>query len=368
VSNPSAQTYKTSGTYSYQLGISNATGTVTYPTSITVKNSGGTTISGWSCTSAGVVTVPAATTAGSYTVTGNITVSASTNYNAVSATSKTWTVTINKADQSAPTATDSTVKYHNTATGSASGGGGQGTLYYKADVNGGTSYGSATTTAPSRSTVGTTKYIAYWGGNSNYNVSPNSVAKSLVVNKATDQSVSVTLTERNYTGSAQIIASATSHGCTYYLGTGTSSAVSSWASASTSITATNAGTYYIWYKGTADGNHSADIASTYKGSVKINQIDPTITAPTAKSGLIYNGSAQTLYNAGSNTTAGSFSYSNGTRTEVGTQTVSWTFTPTDTTNYKTKSGSFTGTISTNFKPSGSDALITSDSKYFCSKP
>jgi hypothetical protein len=58
VSNPSAQTYKTSGTYSYQLGISGATGTVTYPTSITVKNSGGTTISGWSCTSAGVVTVP----------------------------------------------------------------------------------------------------------------------------------------------------------------------------------------------------------------------------------------------------------------------------------------------------------------------
>jgi len=128
VSNPAAQTYKSSGTYSYQLGISGATGTVTYPTSITVKNSGGTAVSGWSCTSAGVVTVPAGTTAGNYTVTGNITVATSTNYNSVGATSKTWTITISKANQSAPTATGATVVYHNTATATASGGGGQGTL------------------------------------------------------------------------------------------------------------------------------------------------------------------------------------------------------------------------------------------------
>ena len=330
VSNPAAQTYKASGTYSYQLGISGATGTVTYPTSITVKNSGGTTISGWSCTAAGVVTVPAATTAGAYTVTGNITVATSTNYNAVSATSKTWTVTINKANQSAPTATGATVAYHNTATASASGGGGFGTLTW--------------TNGNSRTAVGSQSTAAYWSGDANHNASPNSNSVTLQVNKATDQSVTVTLTNRNYTGSAQVVASATSHGCKYYLGFGSSStsAATSWFNSS--ISKKDAGTYYIWYEGTADGNHSADIAATYKGTVKINKIDPTYVAPTAKTGLSYTGSAQTLYNTGTNTTAGSFSYSGGSQTNAGTYTVSWTFTPTDTTNYNTKSGSFQVTI------------------------
>ena len=96
VSNPAAKTFSTSS-QTAQLGISGATGTVTYPTSITVKNSGGTSVSGWSCTSAGVVTIPASQTVGTYTVTGNITVAEATNYYAVGATSKSWTITINRA-------------------------------------------------------------------------------------------------------------------------------------------------------------------------------------------------------------------------------------------------------------------------------
>ena len=749
VSNPSAQTYKTSGTYSYQLGISGATGTVTYPTSITVKNSDGTTISGWSCTSAGVVTVPQGTNAGSYTVTGNITVATSTNYNAVSATSKTWTITINKAAGSVttkptaksltytgnaqalvnagsgtgtiqyslnsssgfsnsiptgtaagtyivyfyaaastnynqstptenvsvtigeksisiPTPTGYSAQYdgsaHTATFGSCTGASitkyrystnnsswtestsnpsltNVGTLYTQAYYTAGTNYtgsgwsssatisisrnksasasasnktyngttesnGTAQTgvtgsnvswtgttsatnagsytayatptsnyawsdgtyaqktiswsiarrgqTAPvlngasavfhntatatvktagtvsgstaaapgtltwsnqSRTAVGSQTATAYYAATTtNFSASPSSAGVTVEITKASDASVSVTLSGTlTYSRSAQTLATATSHGCTYYLALGSNGSTaptSGWTNGS--LTATNAGTYYIWYKGTKDGNHSNDIGATYKGSVTINKvtpvistnpsntsptyngsaqnllsggaykhsssdstavagtfsyqqgtnagsyanptwsftptdttnynstsgtrsgttttiaaqslssvtitlswtsksyngnvqvptatvksgsttltsgtyytlsysnsssknagsysitasatsnysftavsasysitkIDPTYSAPTAKSGLIYNGSAQTLYNAGSNTTAGSFSYSNGTRTNAGSQTVSWTFTPTDTTNYNTKSGSFNVSIAT----------------------
>ena len=109
VSNPPAQNYKDGNTtnYSFQLAMSGNTGTVTYPTSITVKK-GSTTISGWSCTSAGVVTVPYTQDSGSYTVTGNVTCAASSdgNYKAVTAgQSRTWTVTINQASDASVTPT-----------------------------------------------------------------------------------------------------------------------------------------------------------------------------------------------------------------------------------------------------------------------
>ena len=104
------------------------------------------------------------------------------------------------------------------------------------------------------------------------------------------------------------------------------------------------------YGGTTVGSYNVTITgigsyrNSASGTFSITKANPSYTAPTAKSGLTYSGSSQTLYNAGSNTTAGSFSYSNGTRTSAGSQTVSWSFTPTDTNNYNSVSGSFTGTI------------------------
>ena len=190
--------------------------------------------------------------------------SGNSNYNP-SSYSNEVTLSIVKADQSAPTATGATVAYHNTATATASGGGGQGTITW--------------TNGNSRTSIGTTTTAAYWTGNSNYNASPNSNSVNLVVNKATDQSVTVTLTNRTYTGNSQVVASATSHGCTYYLGFGSSStsAPTSWTNGS--ISQTNAGTYYIWYKGIVDENHSADIGATYKGTVTIGKASQS--APTA---------------------------------------------------------------------------------------
>ena len=215
------------------------------------------------------------------------------------------TVTIGKANQNAPTATGATVAFHNTATATASGGGGQGTLTW---TNGNT-----------RTATGSQDTYAYWAGNSNYNASPNSNKVTLTVNKATDQSVTVTLTNRTYNGSGQVVASATSHGCTYYLGFGSSStsAPSSWGSANSSISQTNAGTYYVWYKGTADGNHSADIGATYKGTVTIGKADQA--APTATG-------ATTTYNTTATATAsggggqGTLTWTNGnTQTSVGSK-------------------------------------------------
>ena len=99
--NPSTTFSKSSQTV--QLGVDGATGEVTYSTSITVKK-GGNTINGWSCTPAGVVKIPASAAVGKYTVSGSISVAESTNYNAVSAVSRSWTVTINKAAGSSGTA------------------------------------------------------------------------------------------------------------------------------------------------------------------------------------------------------------------------------------------------------------------------
>jgi hypothetical protein len=176
------------------------------------------------------------------------------------------------------------------------------------------------TNGNTRSATGSQDTYAYWAGNSNYNASKNSNKVTLTVNKATDQSVTVTLTNRTYSTSSQVVASATAHGCTYYLGFGSSStsAPTSWGSANSSISQTNAGTYYVWYKGTADANHSANIGATYKGSVtigKANQSAPTATGATKT----YPTTATATASGGGG--KGSIEWSNGnTQTSVGSKT------------------------------------------------
>ena len=89
-----------------------------------------------------------------------------TNYNA-SAWSNEVTLTMNKANQSAPTATGATVDYGSTATATASGGGAQGSLEWS---NGNT-----------RTAIGSQSTQARWSGNSNYNASPWSNSVTLEV-------------------------------------------------------------------------------------------------------------------------------------------------------------------------------------------
>ena len=132
----------------------------------------------------------------------------------------------------------------------------------------------------------------------------------------------------------------------------------------------NAGNYTVWFY--VEGN--ANFNTTAKQSIKVTiaQINPTYIAPKAKT-VFYNGSAQQLITAGSNTTAGKFGYKLSTDstyqnaataikgTNAGTYTVNWNFTPNDSTNYRTVSGSFTVNIQANgllFNPNGGTVTIS----------
>ena len=87
-----------------------------------------------------------------------------------------------RATQTAPTAADVTVEYEETATASASGGGGQGTLQYRVQVNAKPGAWSPwTTTAPTRTEVGSTKYQAMYAGNASYKPSAASNTATLAV-------------------------------------------------------------------------------------------------------------------------------------------------------------------------------------------
>ena len=101
-------------------------------------------------------------------------------------------------------------------------------------------------------------------------------------------------------------------------------------------TATNAGTYTVEYKVVPDGNHNAAEGGSVE--VTIDKIDASVTAPTAKTGLAYTGSAQELIAAGS-VTGGKMQYKLSTETEwsdniptatnAGTYTVEYKVVPDD---------------------------------------
>ena len=181
--------------------------------------------------------------------------------------------------------------------------------------------------------VGT--YTAIWSftptDTTNYNsVGPVSIGQ-VVVSPANSGIVAPTAkTGLSYNGSPQIL---------YNPGTNTIPGSFTY----TNGTRTNAGTQTVtWTFTPTDSNYEPQSGSF---NVTIDKVDPTYVAPTAKTGLSYTGNAQTLYNPGTNTTPGSFSYTGGTGTNAGDYTVIWTFTPTDTTNYNTPpSGSLNTTI------------------------
>ena len=158
------------------------------------------------------------------------------------------------------------------------------------------------------------------------------------VNQASVTTAPTAKTGLTYNGSAKALVNAgvASNGTMYYkVGSG------SW---STSIpTATNAGTYTVQYY--AKGTGGASDSGTGSVQVTIAKANPTVTAPTAKSGLKYTGSAQALVNAGS-TTGGTMQYKVGsgswgtsipTGTDVGTYTVYYQVV--GNTNYNGNSGS-----------------------------
>lgn len=114
----------------------------------------------------------------------------------------------------------------------------------------------------------------------------------------------------------------------YYVSSSNSTATGgSWG---TSYSAKNPGTWYVWVKVTGNGDIN-DVAAASKVSKYIDKATPTVTTPTARIGLVYNGSAQNLANPGS-TNGGTLKYSTDnvnwsnivpTRTNAGSYTVYW---------------------------------------------
>ena len=173
--------------------------------------------------------------------------------------------------------------------------------------------------------AGTAVITATVQDNEYYTYPTKTATYTLTVNKAAS-SVSKAPTAKSLTfnGSAQALVNAgTPSGGTmqYKLNSG------SW---STSIpTATNAGSYTVYYKVVGDANHSDNSGSSV--AVTINKAASTCTAPTAKS-LTYNGSALALVNAGSTShgtmqyklsTSSTWSTSIPTATNAGTYTVNY---------------------------------------------
>ncbi len=111
-------------------------------------------------------------------------------------------------------------------------------------------------------------------------------------------------TNLTYNGSSQALCTAGS--CTGGTLRYSTNNGSSWTT--TVPTATNAGTYTLWYKFDADANHTGSIDKSSLGTVTIAQTAALVSAPTAMTNLTYNGSSQALCTAGS-CTGGTLYYS-----------------------------------------------------------
>ena len=217
-----------------------------------------------------------------------ITVTAAAN-DYVNAVSKTQTWTINKANATACTTWEGDSKgYDEAQTTPASltySGHSGGTIKFRYDTNGGTSYGSATTTAPTRSTVGTTSVQYMIEGDANHNSTGWSEAVTLTVNAETDAHMTVSLTARTYSGSAQVIAAGSNpHAVASYkigyirkdIGASAPSAPTAdsqltWGADNSSLSATNAGDYYVYYTMSPGTGHTNSKTREYVGKVTISK-------------------------------------------------------------------------------------------------
>ena len=251
-------------------------GTVTNPTpSSSTNGTSNVSYTWYNSSKTALSSKPGSTsTAGTYYV--KATFAATTNYTAY--TTDYVSFTISKASQSAPTAKGASSTYSSSGSisGSASGGGGQGTLYYKVDTSGGTSYGSATTTAPSRNrnSVGTTTFVAYWGGDSNYNASPNSSQASLFIDKASQSAPTAT-------GASVIYPSTATASYSGGGGVGTLT----WTNGSSRSAIGSQTTKAYW---SGNGNY---YASGYSNEVTLSVSKYTPTVSLSATDRVYNGNA-----------------------------------------------------------------------------
>lgn len=223
-----------------------------------------------------------------------------------------YTITIKKADSTLPgTISGASVYFHDTARATVTKNYSGGTLQYTTDD--GSTWNNVTwhdgnyTANPSRTAVGDTTVKFRVLGDGNHNNSSVSNAITLTVYQATDARMEVdivtsTLTYNGTTcsnGTPQTIASVDStkvHGVSSYsIGYKKGSAATAddqitWNNANTTpLEAKDAGTYYVYYKFSADTDHSNSKAYTGVGSVTINPKAGSLTASVTD--RTYNGTS-----------------------------------------------------------------------------
>ncbi len=238
--------------------------------------------------------IPTATNAGTYTVYYKVV--GNTNYNDVA--EKSFTITIAKATPSVTAPTAKSLTYNGSAQALINAGKTNAeTLQYSTDNK---TWG---TTIPTGTNAGS--YTVYYRvvGNTNYNdIAAKSVSVS-VAKKAGYINTKPTAKSLTYNGSAQALANAGSNASgtiQYKLNNG------SWQNSVP--TATNAGTYTVYYQVLASTNYNAVSAGSF--NVTISKATPTYTAPKAvtTSKRRYTGKALTLLKGGSSD-FGTFEYS-----------------------------------------------------------
>ena len=161
----------------------------------------------------------------------------------------------------------------------------------------GTAYALKTAT---NYTASTTVYYKITGG-TNFNDYEDSV--TFQISKAANANVNVTINSATliYNGSAQTLATATATGTSEakigykYGSAATSDGQITWVNVGTNLTATNAGTYYIYRKWTADGNHSNSQSYVLVDTNEIELRPVNVTA--GSTSRAYNGSALTYDSA-----------------------------------------------------------------------
>ena len=253
-----------------------AGGTINYRTSTDNKTWGGWTTTKPSLTNAGKIYVQA------YVV-------GDSNHNNTSATGSV-AITINKVAAGNPTLTAVTATYDGKAHYVTVSGGYGGTINYRTSTNN-SSWGSWSTTKPSLTNAGKIYVQAYVVGDANHNNTSATGSVAITINKVNATMANPTLaTGLVYNTKAQSLlskaGSASGGTIKYGLGTNSTTAPTSW---NTSVTGTNAGTYFVWSKVDADGNHNG-VAAKYIGMVTIAKATITVPGSPVKA-YTYTGSA-----------------------------------------------------------------------------
>ena len=265
-------------------------------------------------------TTASATNAGTYNIVLQLANTSNYKWSDGSVTNKTVNWKINKANSTNPTLTAVTANYDGKAHPVTVSGGAGGTINYRTSTNN-SSWGSWSTTKPSLTNAGKIYVQAYVVGDANHNNTSATGSVAITINKVNATMANPTLaTGLVYNTKAQSLlskaGSASGGTIKYGLGENSTTAPTSW---NTSVTGTNAGTYFVWTKVDADGNHNG-VAAKYIGMVTIAKATVTIPGSPVKA-YTYTGSAISHGYTAPTGSAIETTGTNGSATDAGTYNI-----------------------------------------------